>query len=317
MKKNLPFSTDVFISIFSGLSILFIIGLLISNYQSNLFEKPVVFGSELKIKNSSNEKARKNLVALNKKYQRTKDIAKIETSRAKISNTDQWQNYTNKWYGYQIKYPKNYNKPKILKSNPSAFNYEKIYRFEKNSQNNNSSFQGFDITIYNKKTSKDIASTDQIISKSQKAKNQDFLVNNIVALSAKNDNYKFYEVNVSKNNDCFEPNYFFSFDRGNYIYNVSAILKKGHSYQASPKKQLIDEMPEIFQIASSLEFIKIVRPKPKPKAPKPHGAKKVNGKYVCAKKNDKPSVSKKNPKGHMDMQCCLDPDEVPNPWCTY
>jgi hypothetical protein len=46
-------------------------------------------------------------------------------------------------------------------------------------------------------------------------------------------------------------------------------------------------------------------------------AKKVDGVYVCAEKNDKPRKSPKNKKGHIDRQCCLDPDEIPNPWCAY
>lgn len=49
----------------------------------------------------------------------------------------------------------------------------------------------------------------------------------------------------------------------------------------------------------------------------PNSYDKKNGKLVCWKKNDKPHKSNKNPYGDVDMQCCLDPDEVPNPWCTY
>lgn len=43
------------------------------------------------------------------------------------------------------------------------------------------------------------------------------------------------------------------------------------------------------------------------------------GRRVCEKKNDKPRKSKENNKGkiHMDMECCLDPDEIPNPNCYY
>jgi hypothetical protein len=61
---------------------------------------------------------------------------------------------------------------------------------------------------------------------------------------------------------------------------------------------------------------------PKPKRPRariPGGAKKVNGKYVCGKKHGYVGKSKSNNKGylHLDLECCLDPDEYPNPWCTY
>ena len=52
-------------------------------------------------------------------------------------------------------------------------------------------------------------------------------------------------------------------------------------------------------------------------APLPVSAVRVNGRYVCAKKNDKPGRSNKNKRGHIDRQCCLDPDEKPNPHCDY
>jgi len=65
--------------------------------------------------------------------------------------------------------------------------------------------------------------------------------------------------------------------------------------------------------------VKPVVATPKINAPKPATYKTVDGKKVCEKKNDHPTKSKVNNKGkiHMDMECCLDPDEFPNPWCTY
>lgn len=53
------------------------------------------------------------------------------------------------------------------------------------------------------------------------------------------------------------------------------------------------------------------------KAPAPYVFAVIGGKRVCNKKNDHPSKSGNNKKGHMDMECCLDPDEVPNPNCYY
>lgn len=52
-------------------------------------------------------------------------------------------------------------------------------------------------------------------------------------------------------------------------------------------------------------------------APYPSSYKKSDGRLVCAKKNDHPEKSKKNKKKHMDMECCLDPGEIPNPHCYY
>lgn len=53
-------------------------------------------------------------------------------------------------------------------------------------------------------------------------------------------------------------------------------------------------------------------------APKPLAeTKTVDGKRVCATKNDKPHKSHKTDEPHMDMECCPDPDEWPNPHCYY
>lgn len=49
----------------------------------------------------------------------------------------------------------------------------------------------------------------------------------------------------------------------------------------------------------------------------PYIYKMKDGRRVCSTKNDKPGKSKKNKKIHMDMECCLDPDETPNPNCYY
>jgi hypothetical protein len=57
----------------------------------------------------------------------------------------------------------------------------------------------------------------------------------------------------------------------------------------------------------------LLRAAPVPSAP----TERANGKRVCEKKNDKPHDSKKTSKPHMDMECCPDPDEWPNPHCHY
>lgn len=56
---------------------------------------------------------------------------------------------------------------------------------------------------------------------------------------------------------------------------------------------------------------------PRVSAPMPAVFAVVNGRLVCSKKNDHPSKSKKGKGRHMDMECCLDPDEYPNPNCHY
>ena len=61
----------------------------------------------------------------------------------------------------------------------------------------------------------------------------------------------------------------------------------------------------------------VVPAQPRLRAEMPNSFKRVNGRLVCDKKNDHPGKSKKNKGKHMDMECCLDPDEYPNPNCYY
>lgn len=148
------------------------------------------------------------------------------------------------------------------------------------------------------------------------------------------------EINIPLNDECFESVLFFTITGEEYIYNIIPFLKKdGVGREADQQEksafQLTREyLPEFFAIAKEFELTEIAMPESiakvpvnkaynseaaKKKAPMPVSYKRVGGKLVCAKKNDKPVKSKKNNKGkiHMDMECCLDPDEIPNPHCTY
>ena len=61
----------------------------------------------------------------------------------------------------------------------------------------------------------------------------------------------------------------------------------------------------------------VIKKKPAIAAKVPYAFDVVGGRRVCDKKNDHPSKSNKGKGKHMDMECCLDPDEYPNPHCYY
>jgi hypothetical protein len=52
-------------------------------------------------------------------------------------------------------------------------------------------------------------------------------------------------------------------------------------------------------------------------APMPIAYVVKDGRLMCGVAHDEPHKSRKNKKTHMDMECCLDPDEIPNPYCYY
>lgn len=134
--------------------------------------------------------------------------------------------------------------------------------------------------------------------------------------------YPAEEIYVPTDDACYEATLYFTNTRSQYVYNLVPKFKEGWGLAGDPAEEIKSHMPEFFAAASTMELIDIVRPKPtivKPKiiAPMPYAYKTVNGRRVCSVKNDHPSKSDKHKGKHMDMECCLDPDEYPNPNCYY
>ncbi|MBD3300649.1 MAG: hypothetical protein GF347_04835 [Candidatus Moranbacteria bacterium] len=235
---------------------------------------------------------------------------KEKTSKYNQKKRQEWTFYNNKWFGFSLRYPNHWLKPQ-KKAPTQGQSFEALYQFRKPINDNNSRLIGYDILIYrqNSKIS-DLMDTQEIQKKNFESKIkicEDFLSLN----DSWSTTYPRFLIEVEQEDPCYEKTHFVSYQKNKHIYNIIPVTADNEVLTKET------EINEYALLTSNINLTQIIRPKPKPKAPIPHGAKKVNGKYVCAKKNDKPSVSSQNKKGHMDMQCCLDPDETPNPWCTY
>lgn len=85
-----------------------------------------------------------------------------------------------------------------------------------------------------------------------------------------------------------------------------------------PQDEELDKELAHLDYLEKLKKIKSVSRPKKINAPGPHVFEKdSSGRKVCNKSNDKPGKSDKGKGKHMDMECCLDPDEYPNPHCYY
>lgn len=247
------------------------------------------------------------------------NVNEIKVIQDQIS-TENWKEYKSEWYGFKIKYPQDW-------KTPTASAYKKgslaDYRvtFVSNKQENKNII-GFEVAIYSVNRIKELSLTSEF----PKIKNMQLKTEGkCEALEGhilETGDYPAEEIYIPVTDDCYNPVLFFSVTDGQYLYNILPIAASSINLEADPMVELSDNLPEFFVAVSQFENIDIVRPKPvpvKPKitAPKPASYKVVNGRMVCEKKNDKPSKSDKNKKKHMDMECCLDPDEYPNPNCYY
>ncbi|MFA6285699.1 MAG: hypothetical protein WC643_04215 [Parcubacteria group bacterium] len=239
-------------------------------------------------------------------------------------DTSGWDTYRNQWYGFEIKHPDSWTNMQYKTATTKNALYETIYKFRKDSSGENDPYIGFNVAIYSTRRAGSAEQTNDM-QKNNDAPEDMSSCQFSEDVTIGEENNAFQKVSVGKDNACFEPTYFFSTKRGNYLYNIIPVAKDGTEMIANPEQDVNKNFPEYKEAVASLKFIPMTKPsvkavpsKPRISAKRPVSAKIAGGRLVCAKKNDHPGKSQNgNKPGHMDMECCLDPDERPNPWCTY
>lgn len=244
---------------------------------------------------------------------------KINSIQSQV-DTSEWRDYESKWYGFKIKYPQDWKKPiaGISVGNSGA---EYRYGFRK-ANDSEGKYIGFDVVVYNISKTKEFTNTGEFPALKNGLVEEEHDCETIEGHLIETGDYSAEEIYIPLEDDCYESVLFFSVTQGQYIYNIVPVLRDGLEETGDRMVEISDNLPEFFSAISFFDNIEIVRPKPKPRAvinaPKPVSYKKDSlGRRVCAKKNDKPGKSKKDKGKHLDMECCLDPDEYPNPHCYY
>ena len=246
------------------------------------------------------------------------EIIVPEAENPTIDTTD-WKFYQTQWYGFELKYPQNWDKP-ILKSTTNGAKWEYRYQFRKTETDESNPYIGFDVVIYNVKKIKELSSTEEYPALKNEELRSKESCDEITGHLEENRNYPTEEIYISPNDDCYNSAFFYSITRNEYIYNIIPI--KVNSEKTDEPDKINKEFPEFVSSVSTFNLIDIKKPKPRintPRvnAPMPVAAVRVSGRLVCAKKNDHPGYSNKGKGKHLDMECCLDPDEYPNPNCYY
>jgi hypothetical protein len=248
-----------------------------------------------------------------------------ETIEEPVVDITGWDTYRNQWYGFEIQHPDSWTNMQYRTATSKVSRYETIYKFRKDSSSENDPYVGFDVAVYSTKKAGSADRTNDI-QKKEGAPEDTSSCQFSQDLTLGAENNAFQKVSVSKGNACFEPTYFFSIEKDNYLYDIIPVAKDGAETPENFEQDVNRNFPEYKEVVSSLKLIPVSKPmtakttpsKPRTSAPRPVSAKVVGGRLVCAKKNDHPGKSQNgNKPGHMDMECCLDPDERPNPWCSY
>jgi hypothetical protein len=233
-----------------------------------------------------------------------------------------WKTHQSQWYGVEVKYPESWLVPKNQGFTRGS-NWEYRYQFRKKIVEENNPYAGFDLVIYNLTKIKDISATAEFPTIKNETLKKEGKCEYIAGHLIETGDYPAEEIFIPPTDDCYNPALFFSFTKDQYIYNIVPVFSDKAGIIGDMQVEVTDNFPEFFGVVSTLKITDMVRPRPvvKPRinAPRPFAATNGSGfgRLTCAKKNDNPSKSNTNKKGHLDMECCLDPDEIPNPWCNY
>ena len=237
-------------------------------------------------------------------------------------DTSNWKRYANPYYGFELRYPSDWPAPENVLA-PKGSKWEYRFRFRRLAADG--LFVGFDVVIYDVAKARELSGTDEYPKFKDGTLAADPACGNIEGHAVDTGDYPASEIYIPPANGCYKPTLFFTMIRDRYIYDIVPVVTDGVVTDADPRVSVNNDFPELYPVAGSVLLTDIVRPetpKPKPTLPKitaPHPVSftVVNGRLVCAKKNDHPSKSKQHKGRHLDMECCLDPDEYPNPWCSY
>ncbi|MFZ5981995.1 MAG: hypothetical protein ACOYS2_00245 [Patescibacteria group bacterium] len=248
---------------------------------------------------------------------------KIESLAIDIPKTENWKEYINKGYGFRLKYPNDFREP-VLERGGNNVNWESKYSFLKNETTVEDKFIGFQVIIYDVRKVKEITATSEFPTKRNNLSEGGLGVcENIEDHLSEVDDFEPEEIFVPEGNYCYREAFLFTLVREEYIFNIVPLVKEEDLALAKDKGRLVREFPEFLGMISNFNLIDIEKPQPKAQprrvvnAPMPVVYKREGGRLVCDKKNDKPGRSKKTKKRHLDLECCLDPDEYPNPHCYY
>jgi len=236
-----------------------------------------------------------------------------------------WKTYQDKKTGFSIKYPDNWPDPLTVTPEGREKFIEKIV-FENGLGTSEERFKRYEVFIYNAKKVAGPVGTDNLVAKNPKtfaaescAKREFY--DSIVGEG----DYPAQEVDIMPNDNCFNKAYFFSVSRGGYIFNlVPTVPEIDGPFDTGIKPDIIAKFPKYFEVLSTLiipeeeRLVEVekqnIQKRIVEKKVQPHRV--LIHKATCAKKNHKGKKSKTKSR-HMDEDCCIDPDESPNPRCQY
>lgn len=139
-------------------------------------------------------------------------IAEIQ----KNEDFDSWKTYQNQWYGFEIKYPEDYEAP-VTKSVVRGSKWTQRYQFRKSEGDGSNSYIGFDVVIYDLKKIKNVEDTDEFIKKTGENFANESDCRQISGHLLENEDFPAERIYIPPGDSCYLSDLFYNLVRDEYI----------------------------------------------------------------------------------------------------
>ncbi len=240
-------------------------------------------------------------------------------------DTVNWAGYTDSLTGFTVKYPDFWHNS-VIDGSKDNVNFLRKVTFDNGLNQEDKRFKGFAVSIYEAKKYSGPVGTDELKDNGNLTqKDTSCQKTEYMEASLGEKSYPVQEVNIIANDPCFQKVFFYSLTRGKYTYNIYPLINTESQslLDLGLKIETINNFPKFFEILSTFVFPEeVIKAEPEKKVePKPvqniAPRRVLIRKATCPNKNDHPRKSRTKKHRHMDEDCCMDPDEWPNPRCQY
>ena len=252
-------------------------------------------------------------------------VAGAKTQAATPVDPSGWKTYKNDIYKFQIKYPDGWRVLSEEKVNDPDFDYEYRVAIGTDKASAGDSNEGIRIFVFPTNS----CSTSVSSGASSLPSGQPSDQNLSSGQSTDTSQCSSHRTQVINGNSTSGDVPMYEFSSKGYTFTIIPFIQNDGTIPASGSdvQKIIDASVNTFSYDPSTEPQKAVQktPTPKPKAVAAQPVARpvhlnnfavVGGKLVCPHPGRKPQRSP-NKGNHVDEDCCPDPDEWPNPSCSY
>lgn len=249
-------------------------------------------------------------IFFSQKPTQTDSAAKPMVLAASSDKPAKWNIYENDFYGFKLQYPSYWNNPQEEAINDPDYNYIFRVSFGTDQGFNGDSAEGFSVFVYRGNMCLSSFDSMQISDNNPDVPLANSIANNI------NNHPGCVSRKITATSDVFPRQVdIYQYAGKNYTFVIIPFMSRNENLSDHIINQFSD-MAKTFVILPKDQIQANTIGTNNPTIKNTAVPSRPRSTMICPDPSQKPTYSKTKGK-HMDEDCCPDPDEWPNPQCSY